>query len=575
MFGLDIGYISGVESMQSFRDDVNNGCELDEWQLGFVTSVFSVGAILGSFSPLVSWLLEGKLGRKFTIALGGALFSLGAVIQATVYGGGLYQMYLGRFLSGISIGFMATAVPMYQGEVAPKQIRGKIVAMYQLSITFGILVAFWINVGLQDIDDGWRFSIWIQIVPGILLAVGMIVCMPRSPRWLVKYDRMDEALRVLEKLNQTTADEGSAADTNEGGNRSPVQSISMPNIRAEASSDANTSNQPESESDDLTGEDDGSKSLLGATDGAKEKLNPAQRELDSIVEAHRAQQEMGKFSLSELCEQGNIFLGLLVIGCTVQLLQQLVGMNVFMYYGPVIFGRLGSIHAATEPRLSILTNASIATIATTTTSNATGCGAPLSAGSGFTFNAINGVVNFVSTFPGIWAVDRFGRTLLMKLSGAGMLFSCMMIGILGGIFFEDENAVENYGKDAVVAAGYAMMGSIYFFVFNFAYGWGPVAWVFCGEIFPMRGRSLAMGLTTMTNWIGNLVIAQLTPPLLKAIGFNSFFLFAAFCALSVALAFFLPETKGVPLEEVPDLFRGKIDKVKQLFSCSKTMVPIE
>ena len=54
---------------------------------------------------------------------------------------------------------------------------------------------------------------------------------------------------------------------------------------------------------------------------------------------------------------------------------------------------------------------------------------------------------------------------------------------------------------------------------------------FCAMPNLIRGRSLAMGLTTMTNWIGNLVIAQLTPPLLKAIGFNSFFIFGAFCAL--------------------------------------------
>merc|ERR1712151_994897 len=100
------------------------------------------------------------------------------------------------------------------------------------------------------------------------------------------------------------------------------------------------------------------------------------------------------------------------------------------------------------------------------------------------------------------------------------------------------------------AAGWVIAISAFFFVFNFAYGFGPIVWVYCAEIFPLRTRARCVGVCTMANWVGNFLIAQFTPMLLSGIGFGTFYVFGCFCAVSVVLSAWLPETKGVPLELV-------------------------
>ena len=74
----------------------------------------------------------------------------------------------------------------------------------------------------------------------------------------------------------------------------------------------------------------------------------------------------------------------------------------------------------------------------------------------------------------------------------------------------------------------------------------------------MRYRARAVGLCTMANWVGNFIVAQFTPVLLDSIHFTIFYIFGFFCVLGVALSSWLPETKGVPLELVGQLFDGKV-----------------
>merc|ERR1711908_106316 len=84
-----------------------------------------------------------------------------------------------------------------------------------------------------------------------------------------------------------------------------------------------------------------------------------------------------------------------------------------------------------------------------------------------------------------------------------------------------------------------------------------MVWVYCAEIFPLKHRSRCVGLTTMSNWVGNYSIAQFTPMLLEAVGFGTFFLFALACLAALALAHWLPETKGLQLEQIDRLFDQK------------------
>lgn len=105
-------------------------------------------------------------------------------------------------------------VPLYNSEVSPPEVRGALVALQQLAITFGIMISFWIGYGTNYIggtelhnqsDAAWLVPICIQIAPCLVLLGGMAF-MPFSPRWLIHHDREDEAREILANLRDLPAD---------------------------------------------------------------------------------------------------------------------------------------------------------------------------------------------------------------------------------------------------------------------------------------------------------------------------------------------------------------------------------
>ena len=112
------------------------------------------------------------------------------------------MMVVGRFIAGLGIGALSMIVPLYQSELAPKEIRGRLIALQQLMCTIGLMVAFWVGAGTTHITGqaSWRIPLGIQIGPGIVLLIGAMF-LPYSPRWLLMKGRNAEALAVLAKLN--------------------------------------------------------------------------------------------------------------------------------------------------------------------------------------------------------------------------------------------------------------------------------------------------------------------------------------------------------------------------------------
>eukprot|EP00434_Breviolum_minutum_P026279 symbB.v1.2.023226.t1/scaffold2109.1/size89064/3 len=163
------------------------------------------------------------------------------------------------------------------------------------------------------------------------------------------------------------------------------------------------------------------------------------------------------------------------------------------------------------------------------------------------FQALNNAVNCLATLPALCLADRCGRRCLLISGAIGMFLSCVIMALVG------LNKVEGD-----LQASYLTISMIFLFVANFAYGWGPIVWVVCAEIFPLRYRSRCVGLTTMSNWVGNFLIAQMTPVLLESLGFGSFLVFAFFTLMALVLAFWIPETKNLPLEEIEFLFQKKL-----------------
>lgn len=140
---------------------------------------------------------------------------------------------------------------------------------------------------------------------------------------------------------------------------------------------------------------------------------------------------------------------------------------------------------------------------------------------------------------------QVGRKSLLLLGGIGMFVSMLAAATFILAFRIDNTDCQNDSED-VGAIGYVVVFFICFFVFNFAYSWGPIAWVVTSEIFPLQIRGTAVSITTAANWIGNFLVAMLTPVLIASPLriYGTFYIISG--ALFMAVIFVLltlPETK--------------------------------
>ncbi|KAF0716707.1 hypothetical protein As57867_002700, partial [Aphanomyces stellatus] len=175
-------------------------------------------------------------------------------------------------------------------------------------------------------------------------------------------------------------------------------------------------------------------------------------------------------------------------------------------------------------------------------------------GNGLTSLLILQIVNFVSTIPAMYWVDRFGRRSLLLLGGAGMVVGHLISATSFTIGCKGDTSDLGCSK----SAGWIMIVATAFFIFNFAISWGPICWIYPAEIFPMKVRAMAVSLSTMTNWtMGALMIG--IPKLFPYLNINGvFYLFAALCSLAgVFVYYFCPETKNVLLEDIEFLFNKR------------------
>ncbi|KAK4054101.1 Plasma membrane low glucose sensor [Microbotryomycetes sp. JL201] len=201
-------------------------------------------------------------------------------------------------------------------------------------------------------------------------------------------------------------------------------------------------------------------------------------------------------------------------GCALQALQQLTGINFIIYYGTQFFTNVG-------------------------------------VGNAFVTQIIVNAVNFATTPPGMWAVDRLGRRPLLMIGAIGMTVSQFLVGIIGSTTSPDN-----------LPAQRGLIACVCFFIAFFASTFGPGAWVVTGEIYPTSIRGKAMSLSTATNWLVNFALGYSTPYMVNdgpgnaGLGTKVFFIWGSCCALAIVFTFFcIPETKGLSLEQVDILYR--------------------
>ena len=219
LFGYDWIVISGTDLFYEAHFHLTSSL-----QVGWAKSSALLGCLLGA---LVSGALSDRFGRKRLLMLSAVLFTVSSVATALAGSFGIFVLW--RIAGGAAIGLASNLSPMYIAEVAPAQARGRLVALNQLTIVVGILLAQFVNwqIGsLHPLPDqpsaqqiaaswsgqvGWRWMFGVTAAPSLLFLVGMFF-VPESPRWLARNGRPERARATLARVGGADYAETALAD---------------------------------------------------------------------------------------------------------------------------------------------------------------------------------------------------------------------------------------------------------------------------------------------------------------------------------------------------------------------------
>ncbi|KAF7591209.1 hypothetical protein BBP40_001868 [Aspergillus hancockii] len=170
----------------------------NSWVTSAVVSMYDFGCFIGAMS---TGSLADRYGRERMLAIASLVFIIDAVLQAASYT--VVQIIIGRIVLGYGVGGCAAGVSLYQSEISPPTLRGRLIGIEQMVLCTGELFAFWLNYGFNYLPskDWWRIPLAIQILPAIILGVGCWFWVLPSPRWLVAQGRHDCAREVLIRLH--------------------------------------------------------------------------------------------------------------------------------------------------------------------------------------------------------------------------------------------------------------------------------------------------------------------------------------------------------------------------------------
>jgi len=191
LFGFDTVVISGADKKLQLLWGSS-----DAFHGSVVMAMALWGTVVGA---LFGGIPTNKLGRKKTLIWIGIFYFVSAVGSSMVNDPWSFAFF--RFLGGIGVGASTIAAPAYVSEIAPAKDRGRLVALYQFNIVLGILIAFSSNYLLRNVgESAWRWMIGVEAIPAMLYTI-LVFNLPKSPRWLISKNRIDEAKRILKIIN--------------------------------------------------------------------------------------------------------------------------------------------------------------------------------------------------------------------------------------------------------------------------------------------------------------------------------------------------------------------------------------
>ncbi|KAJ5375943.1 Major facilitator superfamily domain general substrate transporter [Penicillium cosmopolitanum] len=452
VYGYNQGMFAQVLTMNSFVEATDSYAKGTGIEQGILTSILELGAWVGT---LFNGYLADAVGRRLTVLIAVVVFCVGVIVQACTENKDF--VFAGRFVTGLGVGSLSMVVPLYNAELAPPEIRGSLVAVQQLAITFGIMVSFWIGYGTNYIggtgatqsDAAWLVPVCIQLLPAITLAAGMMLFMPQSPRHLMNTGREEECLQTLARLRGASADDILVR----------IEFLEIKSLHM------------------------------------FEKEVAAEKYPQWLDGSFTSRFRMGLADYASLITNPSLFKRT-TVACLIMVFQQWNGINAINYYAPFIFDNM---------ELPGNTTSLLAT-------------------------GVVGIVEFIFTIPAVLWVDQIGRKKILITGAIGMAVCHFIVaGIIGA--YQGE-----FGENR--AAGWTAIVFIWIFVINFAYSWGPVAWIVTSEVFPLSMRAKGVSLGGSSNWLNNFAVATATSPFIKVSTLGTFIFFGCVTTVGVFYVYF-------------------------------------
>ena len=502
LFGYDTGVISGALPYM-YMPRGAGGLMLTPAEEGAIGATLLVGA---AFGALISGRLSDKFGRKRIIIWLAIVFIIGTL--GTTLAPNIWVMYPFRVILGLAVGGASGAVPVYLAETAPKRIRGTIVAVDQLMIVIGQLLAFSFNAlinaiyagpqlditedpkgllepGTQPFDNvlhlssnsvgtmpqtewhdyvaqlvvsggngaGWRIMLVLATVPAVALWLGMRL-MPESPRWHAQRQNYYAAIGALKRLRVPEKD-GSISD-----------------------------------------------------------------EVMDMAEAHQKEGATKQGTFRDIMKTPWIR-KLFFVGAFIAITNQTTGVNTVMYYAPKVLEYAG-----------MGTSAAI------------------------TAQVANGVMSVVGCAIALWLIGAFKRRQILITCLFGVAIT---LGAIAGVFGFAIQPAMDQGAFPATWAPLIILALMGIFMLIVQAGNGPVVWTMMGEMFPSRVRGAANGGAVFILWIVNAIVTWTFPPMMSALG--GMMTYGIYAVINLIFGFILlkimPETSGKSLEQIETEMEAK------------------
>ncbi|CAJ2677658.1 unnamed protein product [Trifolium pratense] len=517
LFGYDTGVISGA--LLYIRDDFK-AVDTKVWLQSAIVSTALAGAVIGA---AVGGWINDRFGRKRSIVIADTLFFIGSAIMAAATSPAI--LIVGRVFVGLGVGMASMASPLYISEASPAKVRGALVSLNSFLITGGQFLSYLINLAFTKAPGTWRWMLGVAALPAVIQLL-LMFWLPESPRWLFRKGREEEGKAILKKIYPPEEVEAEIQALQE--------SVAMELKEAETS---------------------------------------------------------GKISMITLLKTTSVRRGLYA-GMGLQIFQQFVGINTVMYFSPTIVQLAGFASNQTAMLLSLITaglnafgsilsiyfidrtgrkklalislsGVVLALALLTVTFRQTETHSPMiSAFETSHFNttcpAFNPVVNH-----GGWDCMK-----CLKVSPKCGFCASESNKLSPGACLISNNIARNqcrqghrswYTQGCPSQWGWLALIGLALYIIFFSPGMGTVPWVINSEIYPLRYRGICGGMASTAVWVSNLIVSQSFLSLTQVLGVAWTFMLFGFVAL-IAIFFvivFVPETKGVPIEEVEKMLEER------------------